>query len=263
MNIKLLKYYIVIVCIVFTSCNSYKKIPYFQNLDLSSPIKENIDNYTALKVQKDDILGIQVSSLNKQAASVFNSKLDRANGNPDDVSPNNPVNPNDGYLVDDNGEIQFPVLGNIKVLGLTTAEIKEQLKIRLAPYLKDVSVNIRIINFKISILGDVLRPNIYPVQTERITVLEALSLAGDLNITAKRKNVLLIREQDGKREYIPIDLNSKDLFKSSYYYLKSNDVIYVESDRTKYASVDIGYRNATLIIAALSVVVIAFSTAYR
>src|SRR5690606_3016617 len=125
------------------------------------------------------------------------------------------------------------------------------------------SVNVRIVNFKISVLGDVARPDVYPIRNERITVLEALSLAGDLNITAKRKNVLLIREQDAKRQYIPIDLNSKTLFTSDYYYLKSNDVLYIQADKTKYAPYDIGYRNATLLVSALSVVAIALSTVYR
>jgi polysaccharide biosynthesis/export protein len=186
------------------------------------------------------------------------------NGNASDNTPDNPLNPIIGYLVDNDGTINFPSLGKLKVSGLTTSALRDQLTRQLSPaFLKDATVSVRIINFKISVLGDVQRPNVYPVQNERITMLEALALAGDLNITAKRKNVLLIREQDGKREYVNIDLTSKALFTSPYYYLKNNDQIYVDPDRAKYGLVDVGARNLTIIISALSVVAIVFSTLHR
>lgn len=260
---KFSKFYLLISCLFFSSCSSYKRIPYFQNLDLKAPRKESISNYTPVTIQPNDILGIYISSLNPEASAVFNNNLSRINGDNADSSPNNPLNPIIGYLVDANGEIQLPLIGNVKVGGFTTAQIRNQLKKSSSKYLTDPSVNVRIINFKVSVLGDVLKPDVYPVQDERITILEALTLAGDLNITAKRKNVILIREQNGEREYIPIDLSSKSLFNSPYYYLKSNDVIYVEPDRTKYAPVDVGYRNATLVISALSVIAIALSIILR
>ena len=261
-----LKSYICIVCVlsvIASSCSRYRQIPYFQDLKLSNPVIEEINNFSAPTIQKDDVLGIIVSSASAEASAVFNNKLTRVNSNNEDVSAGNPINPYEGYLVDGNGEIQFPVLGTLKVAGLTTPQLKKMLIDKLAPYLKNPAVIARIINMKISVLGDVARPDVYPVKTERITVLEALALAGDLTITAKRKEVILIREQDGKRTYIPIDLNSKSLFTSDYYYLKSNDIVYVQPGKTKYAPYDIGHRNATLIVAALSVVVIGLSTIYR
>jgi len=260
---KLLQFIILILSLLFTSCGTYKQIPYFQDLSLSGPVDESIANFSPIKIQKDDVLGIYISSLNPEASSAFNGKLNRLNGNNEDYNVTNPINPFEGYLVDEKGEIQIPVLGTIKVLGLTTSVVRDNIKQQLEKYLKQPSVNVRIVNFKVSVLGDVARPDVYPIKNERITVLEALSLAGDLNITAKRKNVLLIREQDSKRQYIPIDLNSKALFTSDYYYLRSNDVLYVQADKTKYAPHDIGYRNLTLIVAALSVVAIALSTVYR
>ncbi|WP_379040206.1 polysaccharide biosynthesis/export family protein [Pedobacter alpinus] len=246
-----------------SSCGRYNQIPYFQDLKLNGPVQEEINNLSAQTIQKDDVLGIIISSSSAEASAVFNNKLTRLNNNNDDVSSANPINPYEGYLVDSSGEIQFPVLGALKVAGLTTPQLRKMLTDKLNQYLKNPVVIARIINMKVSVLGDVAKPDIYPIKSERITVLEALALAGDLNITAKRKTVILIREQDGKRAYIPIDLNAKALFKSDYYYLKSNDVIYVQPDKTKYAPYDIGYRNATLIVAALSVLVIGFSTIYR
>ena len=119
------------------------------------------------------------------------------------------------------------------------------------------------LNFKVSVMGDVLKPDVYKIQSERVTVTEALTMAGDLNITAKRKNILLIREIDGKREYVPIDITSAKLFTSPYYYLKNNDILYVQPDKTKYASVDGGYRTVSLVLSALSIVAIVLSNSLR
>ncbi|OAQ42404.1 sugar transporter [Pedobacter psychrophilus] len=262
--IKTRLFFLLILFTIVTSCGNYKQIPYFQNLKLSSPVKESIDNYTPVTIQKDDILGIYITSSSAAESNApFNNKLNRINGNNEDYTNTNPINPFEGYLVDDKGEIQFPVLGTIKVAGLTTTQLRQSLKEKLTKYLNTPVVNARIVNFKISVLGDVAKPDVYSVKNERITILEALSLAGDLTITAKRNDVLIIREQNGERQYVPVNLNSKDLFKSDYYYLKSNDVIYVQPSKTKYAPYDIGYRNATLIVAALSVVAIVLSTIYR
>ncbi|WP_218136938.1 polysaccharide biosynthesis/export family protein [Hymenobacter terrestris] len=224
---------------------------------MSKVLEEPLDNYTPPLVQPQDILGISVSSLNPEASAVFNYNLNRVNGNNYDLSPGNPVV---GYLVDDQGEINVPIVGAIKVSGLTTSEISHQLQTKLLPYLKEPIVNLRIINFKVAVFGDVLKPDMYMVQNERITIPEALSLAGDLNITAIRTNVLLVREQNGKRQYIPIDLTSKGIFKSPYFYLKNNDVIYVQADKTKFATVDRGYRTASLVLSGLSVLAITLST---
>jgi polysaccharide export outer membrane protein len=133
----------------------------------------------------------------------------------------------------------------------------------LLKYYKDPTVSIRIINFKVAVYGDVLKPDIYTLQNEKTTITQAIALAGDLNITAKRKNIILVREIDGVRNYLPIDLTSKKIFQSPYYYLKNNDEIYVQPDRTKYATVDRGYRTATLILSGLSVIAIVLSNLYR
>jgi polysaccharide export outer membrane protein len=249
---------ITIVLVLFlTSCDSYKQVPYFQDLDRNSIIQENIKNFSPYTIQTNDILGIYFnSSSSQEAMAPFNTNLGRINGNIADMASNNPVV---GYLVDEKGNIQIPLIGTMKVAGYTIADFQQQLTKALTTYLKDPVINIRIINFKVSVLGDVAKPDVYTFLTDNVTIPQALSSAGDLNITAKRTSVLLIREENGKRIYVPIDLTSKKLFESPYYYLKSNDILYVDPDRTKFATVDRGYRNAELAIGFTSVLALIFS----
>jgi polysaccharide export outer membrane protein len=239
------------VLLSLTSC-SYKAVPYFQNLTTNGENEEAIKNYAPIVIAPDDILGISVSSLNSDASAVFNYNLKTVSGL-NQTTSNNPVV---GYLVDENGQIQVPYIGNMKVGGLTLSQIRVQLQKQLQEYLKEPVVNVRLINFKLSVMGDVLRPGVYPVEGQHISIPEALTMAGDLNITAMRTNVTLIREIDGKRKYIPIDLTSKRLFNSPYYYLKTNDIIYVQPGKNKFASVDNSYRNIGILLSALSIVVI-------
>lgn len=255
-----LLYLLILLLILNSSCSSYKEIPYFQDLDKKTATIETIENYSPLTIQPEDILGINVSSLNPEASAVFNYNLNRVNGNNYDNSVDNPVV---GYLVDQDGNIQIPLIGTMKVTGYTTTELSKKLQAILIKYLKEPVVNIRLLNFKISVLGDVLNPGVFTLQNERSTIPEALSLAGDLTITAIRTDVLLIREIEGERKFIPIDLTSKEIFNSPYYYLKNNDVIYVQPDKTKFATVDRGYRTATVVLSALSVLAIVFSALYR
>ncbi|KAA8486782.1 polysaccharide export outer membrane protein [Arcticibacter tournemirensis] len=223
--------------LTFNSCSSYKNIPYFQNVNRSVLTREDIQNFSPLTIQPSDILGISVSSLNPQAWSDSSYRAT-------------------GYLVDQQGEIKLPLIGKVKVSGLTTPVVGEQIQKRLLSYLKEPSVNVRVLNFKISVIGDVARPDVYKIPSERITITEALSMAGDLNITAKRNNLLLVRETDGKREYITLDLTSASVFHSPYYYLRNNDMIYVEPDKSKYASVDGSYRTLSLLLSAASIITV-------
>ncbi|MBC7915378.1 MAG: polysaccharide biosynthesis/export family protein [Pyrinomonadaceae bacterium] len=235
---------IFVLFLSLTSCRSYKEIPYFQDLNRNAVSQEQINNYSPLTIQPDDIIGINVISMNAEASSVFNY--------------NSQNNPNMGYVVNQKGEVKLPLLGNVKVTGLTTEELRAQLQRSLLTYIKEPVVNVRILNFKISVLGDVLRPDVYSVPGERITIPEALSLAGDLNITGLRE-ILLIREVNGKREYVPIDLKSKGLFNSPYYYLKNNDMLYVDPHRTKLAIVENSKFNVAL--TGLSIIAIVLSQA--
>ena len=156
-----------------------------------------------------------------------------------------------GYLIDQNGNINVPTIGQIKVSGYTTEEISNKLKSKLEIYLSQPVVNVRILNFKISVLGDVKNPGSYNIQNEKITLLEALSLAGDLNTTGKRNNVLIVREKDGSREYMHVNLNSKEVFNSPYFYLKNNDVLYVKPNRVKPSSDAASVQKISVVISAL------------
>ncbi|WP_316838264.1 polysaccharide biosynthesis/export family protein [Pedobacter nutrimenti] len=253
---KQILYLSIVVVLFFSSCGvKYKSVPYFQDLQDSGLVAERIDNYNPLKIQKEDILAITVTSLNNEASAIFNM------GNTSSTNPainNSTVSSTaaNGFLVDEKGDIQLPLVGSIKVSGLTTTQARELVQSKLLTYLKEPVVSLRLINFKVSVLGDVAHPGVYPIQTERVSLPEALSLSGDLNITAMRKNVLLVRENEGKRQFIRLDLSSKDIFKSPYYYLQNNDVLYIQPGNAKYASVDSSYRNVSLIISALSVLAI-------
>lgn len=238
-------------CMILSSCSSYKDIPYIQDVSTTEVTTTELDNYSPLIIQAQDQLSVNVESKNPEASAVFTNNKQNAGTN-----FNNPMY---GYQVAQSGQVNFPLIGTIKVSGLNTAELASVITEKLLPFLKDPTVTVKIVNFKVAVLGDVERPNIYASSNERFTVAEALSLAGDLNITALRKTVILVRETDGKRLFIPIDLTSKNFIASPYFYLKANDQLIVQPGKLKLATVDTGYRNASLIISALSVLAITFS----
>lgn len=257
MNIKtlFLSLFTIATVLFYSSCGTYQNVPYFQDLSQNNITKEDISNFSPLIIQPGDILAINVNSPS-DGATQFNYNLNRISGTTGDAT--NPENSVIGFMVDLNGNINLPFLGVVKVAGLNTTNLTEQLQTSLSNYLKKPIVNIRIVNFKISVLGDVQKPDVYTVQNERITIPEALALAGDLTITAIRQ-IILIREINGKREYIPIDLNSKKLFDSPYYYLKNHDVLYATPNRSKISNNNTAsFQRVSLIISALSVLTLLF-----
>ncbi len=244
-----------LIAIVFNfSCVSYKEVPYFQNVRRDSTFKEKINNYSPLTMQPGDILGLVVTSLNHEADLPYNYNITSNMKSLDEIQQSAVV----GYLVDQDGNINLPTIGLVKVAGLNTKEIASQLESKLQIYLSKPVVNVRILNFKIAVLGDVKFPGSFTIQNEKITLTQALSLAGDLNTTAVRKNVLLIREKDGNRQYINIDLTSKDVFSSPYYYLKNNDVIYAQPNEAKVQADAGSYQKVGIVISSLSLLVSAF-----
>lgn len=249
----------VLILFLFCSCSTYKNVPYFQELDSNGPIEEIVTNYSPLIIQSGDILDINVNSRNPESSSIFNKNVTQING----VAASAQDAPVTGYTVNEEGMIHLPLIGPYKAAGLTISALREQLNEKMVSLYKDPVVNVKILNFKISVYGDVLKPNVYTLNSERATITQAITLAGDLNITGMRKRVFLIREEAGKRKYIPIDLTSKKIFQSPYFYLKNNDEIYVQPDKTKYATVDRGYRTATLVLSGLSIIAIVLSNLYR
>jgi len=206
---------------MITSCATRKEIVYFQDadqLDLNS-ISQSFEPI----IEKNDILYISVSSIDDQVVKPFQRTTEASSSG---LSNSNPVL--QGYLVNPEGNIRFPVLGDIAVTGLTRGQVEEDLKSKLREYVLDAVVDVRIMNFKITVLGEVRNPGVFTINDERVTLPQALGLAGDLTEDGKRENVVVIREEDGKQKVSRIDMTKTALFSSPFYFLKQNDVVYVE-----------------------------------
>jgi len=204
--------------LLLSSCATRKEVVYFQNTgDFETLVDKN--SFTP-KFKVDDLVSIHVSTLNPETSAPFNLFRGASEGGirPEQVD----------YLIDKDGEIDFPVIGKIKIAGLSTEEVRVLLRDKLSEYLKDPIINIRLRNFSVTVLGEVRRPGTYPVVGERITILEALGLAGDLTIKGLRENVMVIRDFDGTKVYTRIDLTNKNALSSTVFYLTQNDVVYVE-----------------------------------
>lgn len=205
-----------------TSCVSPKEVVYLQEVSTQGSALQG--NYRT-RIQKDDLLSISVSCRQPELTAPFASaEMGSSNG----TSPRR-----QGYLVNSQGNIVLPVIGTVRAAGKTCSQLGLDIATALkqADYIQDASVNVQILNFKFSVLGEVNKPGVHCVDGERVTILEAISQAGDLTIDGNRE-VVLVRETDGKREVAKVDLRSKDLFRSPYYYIQQNDVIYVSpSDR--------------------------------
>ena len=222
---------IFLTSISLASCVSNKKIAYLQFDEID---QENVSNTYTTVFKPDDLLQITISSDNIEAVKPFNlpavsfmASTNTVAGRAQQLT----------YLIDSKGEIDFPLLGKLKIGGLTREETIKMLKNKLDPeYVKSPTINIRIANFKINVNGDVKNPGSYIIPNERVTILDAISLAGELNISGKRENVLVIREEgDIKKEY-RIDLRSKKLYTSPVFYLQQNDNVYVEHNYARIQS---------------------------
>jgi polysaccharide export outer membrane protein len=210
------------VILFLASCANSKKIIYFNNLKDSMVISQTGDLDPV--IQKNDVLSIFVTSMDESVTQVFNA-------------PNLAASSAAGYLVDQDSTIQFPLIGRIKAAGMTKKKLADYIRSTLISQelLKDPIVQIRYLNFKVIVLGEVARPGVINVTNEKITLLEAIATAGDLTPTAKRENILLVHEEDGTKTIKRIDLTKSEVLKSTSYYLKSNDVVYVEPSKTKMA----------------------------
>ncbi|MHA4741401.1 polysaccharide biosynthesis/export family protein [Dyadobacter sp. MSC1_007] len=229
------------------SCVSPKTIVYFQGDSTRYSSQEITQKYIP-KIQSNDILSIVVGSLSAEANEVFNTpNLFTTASTNYSVQGGAKVQPL-GYLVDAQGNIEVPLVGKVKIGGLTTTDAADTLRVRLQNFLKEPSVIVRNLNFKISVLGEVRVPAVYVIPDEKITLPEVLSLAGDLTIYGNRSNVMIIREENGIRQYARLDLTSRDIFNSPYYYLHKNDVIYVEPVKAKMLDTDSRIRTVPLIV---------------
>ena len=246
--LKLTRITLLFTIALFVSCASKQDIVYFQDEMLANSI-ENMNSDFELKFKTDDLLTIDVSALDPEAAQPFN--LPAVSYNTTNIIQANGTLKMQTYLIDSKGNIEFPVLGTIKLGGLSRSDANAMLKERLKEYIKDPIVNIRLANFTVTVLGEVNKPGTYTVMDEKISVNEALGLAGDLTIYGKRDNVLLIREVDGEKRYAKFDLTSVNVVNSANYYLTQNDVIYVEPNNARVRQSAYNQNNG-LIISAVS-----------
>ena len=237
---KYVAYLVVCMAVFFTACTSTKKIIYLQDV---VPLKQQeIEQKYEVIIHGDDLLAIMVNSRDPELALPFNMpmvsyQLGSNTGGQQRVL---------GYLVDTNGNIDFPILGEIHVEGLTRMQLTELIKKRLVDedLIKDPIVTVQFLNFKVSVIGEVSRPGSFTVSGDRITLLEALSMAGDLTIYGRRDRVGVIRENNGKRTILFHDLRSADIFNSPCYYLQQNDIVYVEPNKAKSGQSSINQNNS-------------------
>ena len=244
-----------VVAVLAAGCTSYKSVPYLQDPQAVNEYGKEIPLYDA-KIMPKDLLSITVNTTDPQAAAPFNLTV-QTPLNAALTNINTTTQPTlQQYLVSNRGEIDFPVLGRLKVGGLTKNEAENMIRERLKPYLREAPiVTVRMANYKISVLGEVARPGTFNVSNEKVNVLEALAMAGDMTVYGVRTNVKLIREDpNGKREIVELDLTKSDIVLSPYFYLRQNDIIYVTPNKTKAKNSDIG-NTTTTVISATSILV--------
>ncbi|WP_198170309.1 polysaccharide biosynthesis/export family protein [Mucilaginibacter arboris] len=245
---------------LLSSCADVRKSIYFSNQKDTTINSKNVAPLTY--IQPNDLLSIAVSSLNPEATAIFNTP-NNSYVSSSSASGLNLQSP--GYLVNTDGFIQFPVIGNIKVAGLTTTQLKNELTQTLLSrkLLVDPVVVVRQLNFKVSVLGEVAHPTVINVPSEKISLLEALGLAGDITIFGRKDNVTVIREENGKKVIKRLNLNSNELFYSQYYYLKSNDIVIVEANKTKVSSSGQTVVILPIVLSGLSFIAIIVSSILR
>lgn len=217
--------------LLMASCVSNKEMTYVQGIDALYSVPQNVDESYGLTIQPDDELGILVTSKDKELIEPFNNgKV--INGASGSGSVSGQMM---SFYVEKNGTIAFPVLGVIKVKDLTTSQVAEEIQKQIrAAYISDAIVSVKILSFKVTVMGAVKNPGVQTLSGQRVTLLEALGKAGDLNNTAVRKNILVVREENGKRVSYRVDLtNASSVFNSPAYYLQQNDVVYVESNKAE------------------------------
>jgi polysaccharide export outer membrane protein len=253
----------IVLLLLFSSCVDSKKAIYFNNIrdttfkSLGADIQQVI--------QKHDLLSISVSSLNPEATFIFNTPNVPTITTGSSTGSAAGSTQMTGYLVNQEGTIQFPVLGTINVAGLTKKVLTDTITNRLVygKLLVDPIVTVRFLNFRVTVLGEVARPTVVSVPNERISILEALGIAGDLTIYAKRDNVLLIREENGNKMVKRVNLNSSEILSSPYYYLRTNDIVYVEPNTSRIASTERSQQLIPIAFSALSLLVVLFSNVFR
>ncbi|MEA3445884.1 MAG: polysaccharide biosynthesis/export family protein [Bacteroidota bacterium] len=223
-------YWLLFVAVLFASCRQNKELVYLQSEDDDKTEYSSPSNLEVYKIQVSDILSVKIFSLNQDLVNLFNaSSAQTANyARYDQASMYF-----EGYMVSDSGYISMPVLGDIKVTGMNLKMVEEQVQQKALEYIKDVSVVVKLANFKITLLGEVKRPGMYYMYQRQTSILDALAQAGDLTDYASRKNIMLIRPGKDGTKTVRINLTDANLLSSEFFYLKPNDIIYIEPLKSK------------------------------
>jgi polysaccharide export outer membrane protein len=248
---------IVLAAALLTSCVSAKKQTenaiYFRNISDSILQKATIEYEPVF--QKGDILSISVITPNEKSAMLFNQPSSRGASS----EGSSGLTASQGYLISETGDITFPYLGQVKAAGMTRAAMTDVIRHKLQQYIDSAIVSIRLLNYRITILGEVNKPGTFSIPSERVSVLDAVGLAGDLTIYGRRNNIRVIRTADGSRQTGTLDLNNGDIFNSPFFFLRQNDIVYVEMNERKIPNTDqASIRNISIalgIISALGVVI--------
>jgi len=249
---------------LFASCVSQKaqteKALYFRNISDSLLMKRSI-NYEQV-FQVGDILSIGVITPNENSSRLFNQTFRSAQTGSSATEGENGVNAGQGYLIDEKGTIAFPYLGHLQAAGFTRMELTDLITKKLQHYIDSAIVSIRLVNYRITVLGEVMKPGTYSIPSERVSVLDAIGLAGDLTVYGRRNNIRIIRTaDDGSRQTAILDLNKGDIFDSPYFYLRQNDILYIEMNDRKIPNTDqASLRNVSIALGLISALGVIIST---
>lgn len=212
--------------LLFTSCKTPKNAYYFKTLPNDTSINTTIGRFSESTIRKNDQLAINISSLNPDEDKVYNAATFTLSGAVGGGSPN-------GYLVDMNGNIQLHRMGNIHAEGMTRRQLKNKIELDIKPYLKDPVVTVRYLNHRVTVIGEVAKPQVISMPEEQLSVLEVLGASGDMTMLGKKDNILIIRETETGKQFKRLNLEDHSIFTSEWYYLKPDDVVYIEPNDNK------------------------------
>ena len=243
----------ILLSFLLAACQSYKMVPYLQDVEAVNQATQQETLYDA-KIMPKDLLTIVVSCTSPELAAPFNLTIASPSNLSIQYTTTQPVLQQ--YLVDNEGKISFPVLGALTVGGLTKKQAEQLIVDKLKPYMKENPiVTVRMVNYKISVIGEVARPGTFTISNEKVNLLEALAMAGDMTVYGLRDNVKLIREDaNGKQQIVTLDLNNAETILSPYYWLQQNDIVYITPNKAKARNSDVG-NSTSLWFSATSILV--------
>lgn len=253
-----------IISLSISSCSAPKNIAYFK--DIPDSVKQQVVQLAAYQtpvIQPGDILQVNIQTLDPDATTLLNQKNTTewpVMGSGNTPGTTNPGPAISGYTVDKDGAILLPLIGKIQVVDKTTDSVRTEITAKASQFYKDPVVNVRFANFKITVLGEVARPSSYVMPGEKVTLMDAIGIAGDLTIYGKRENVLLIRDDNGQKKFVRLNLNDSKIFSSPYLFLHQGDIVYVEPNKSKASSTDMAQvRRISIIASVLSLLIVVAS----